>query len=53
MILAYFFDVSAVDSVKRKFTSFVMSQLYHVLPLPHRAVVVIVAVLVVLTYFLN
>ena len=52
VILAYFFDVSAVDSVKQKLSGeeFYKALLalscvsYHALPLPHRAVGVIVAV---------
>ena len=52
VILSYFFDVSAVDSVKQKLSGKecgkalrALSRVsYHALPLPHRAVEVIVAV---------
>ena len=47
VILAYIFDVSAVDSVKQKLSGkeWAFSWVsYHALPLPHRAVGVIVAV---------
>ena len=52
VILAHFFDVSAVDSVKQKFSGKERDKTlralswvsYHALPLPHRAVWVIVAV---------
>ena len=52
IILAYFFDVFAVDSVKQKLSGKECDKAlralsrgcYHALPLPHRAVDVIVAV---------
>ena len=52
VILTYFFDVSAVDSVKQKLSGKECDKAlralswvsYHALPLPHRAVGVIVAV---------
>ena len=52
VILAYFFDVSAVDSVKQKLSGKQCDKAlralswvsYHAVPLPHRAVGVIVAV---------
>ena len=61
VILTYFFDVSAVDSVKQilsgeecdKALRALSCVSYHALPFPHRAVGVIVAVPVILFYFLN